>query len=125
MVLSLPPSQDEISASAITATKTGAERMAWPDAGMTPFRGEKNTNWEGGYRVPALIRWPGVDWAHDQVRLGAIEVVRGDGNRYRYAALRVCRGADQSKYCKCEFAYWILSMSGSFHVFSKSGFSGP
>ena len=34
--------------------------MSWPDGGTTPFRGEKNTNWEGGYRVPALIRWPGV-----------------------------------------------------------------
>jgi len=31
----------------------------WPDAGMTPFRGEKNTNWEGGWRVPAMVRWPG------------------------------------------------------------------
>lgn len=34
--------------------------MTWPDGGATPFRGEKNTNWEGGYRVPTLIRWPGV-----------------------------------------------------------------
>jgi arylsulfatase len=31
----------------------------WPDGAMTPFRGEKNTNWEGAYRVPAFIRWPG------------------------------------------------------------------
>jgi arylsulfatase len=31
----------------------------WPDAGMTPFRGEKNSNWEGGWRVPAMVRWPG------------------------------------------------------------------
>ena len=31
----------------------------WPDAAMTPFRGEKNTNWEGGWRVPAMVRWPG------------------------------------------------------------------
>lgn len=31
----------------------------WPDAGMTPFRSEKNTNWEGAYRVPAILRWPG------------------------------------------------------------------
>jgi arylsulfatase len=31
----------------------------WPDAAMTPFRGEKNTNWEGAMRVPAIVRWPG------------------------------------------------------------------
>src|SRR5207344_1801340 len=31
----------------------------WPDGGMTPFRSEKNTNWEGAYRVPAMVRWPG------------------------------------------------------------------
>jgi arylsulfatase A-like enzyme len=34
--------------------------MTWPDGGTTPFRGEKATNWEGGYRVPMLIRWPGT-----------------------------------------------------------------
>ena len=31
----------------------------WPDAGITPYRDEKNTNWEGAFRVPAMIRWPG------------------------------------------------------------------
>jgi len=41
-------------------TDNGAEEMSWPDGGTTPFRGEKNTNWEGGYRVPCVIRWPGV-----------------------------------------------------------------
>ncbi len=41
------------------STDNGAEVMTWPDGGTTPFRGEKNTNWEGGYRVPTLIRWPG------------------------------------------------------------------
>jgi arylsulfatase len=42
------------------STDNGAEAMSWPDGGTTVFRGEKNTNWEGGYRVPAFIRWPGV-----------------------------------------------------------------
>ncbi|HEX5271940.1 MAG TPA: arylsulfatase [Gemmataceae bacterium] len=42
------------------STDNGAETFTWPDGGTTPFRGEKNTNWEGGYRVPCLLRWPGV-----------------------------------------------------------------
>jgi arylsulfatase len=42
------------------STDNGAESMSWPDGGTTMFRGEKNTNWEGGYRVPCAIRWPGV-----------------------------------------------------------------
>ena len=44
----------------IWTTDNGAEVMSWPDGGTTPFRGEKNTNWEGGYRVPLAVRWPGV-----------------------------------------------------------------
>ena len=44
----------------IYTTDNGAEAFSWPDGGTTPFRGEKNTNWEGGYRVPAMIRWPGL-----------------------------------------------------------------
>ena len=42
------------------STDNGAETFTWPDGGTTIFRGEKNTNWEGGYRVPTVIRWPGV-----------------------------------------------------------------
>jgi arylsulfatase A-like enzyme len=42
------------------STDNGAEVCTWPDGGATPFRGEKNTNWEGGWRVPCAIRWPGV-----------------------------------------------------------------
>ncbi len=40
-------------------TDNGPHMNSWPDAAMTPFRSEKNTNWEGAYRVPAMIRWPG------------------------------------------------------------------
>ncbi len=42
------------------STDNGAEEFSWPDGGTTPFRGEKATNWEGAYRVPTAIRWPGV-----------------------------------------------------------------
>lgn len=41
------------------STDNGPHRNTWPDGGMTPFRSEKNTNWEGAFRVPLLIRWPG------------------------------------------------------------------
>jgi arylsulfatase A-like enzyme len=42
------------------STDNGAEAFTWPDGGTTQFRGEKNTQWEGGFRVPCAIRWPGV-----------------------------------------------------------------
>jgi len=42
------------------STDNGAEVMSWPDGGTTPFRGEKDTNFEGGWRVPCAIRWPGM-----------------------------------------------------------------
>jgi len=42
------------------SSDNGAEAMSWPDGGTTIFRSEKNTQWEGGYRVPCLMRWPGV-----------------------------------------------------------------
>ncbi len=42
------------------STDNGPHYNTWPDAAATPFRGEKNTNWEGGWRVPCMVRWPGV-----------------------------------------------------------------
>ena len=42
------------------STDNGAEKFTWPDGGTSPFRGEKDTNWEGSYRIPCAIRWPGV-----------------------------------------------------------------
>ena len=41
------------------STDNGPHMNTWPDAAWSPFRGEKNTNWEGGWRVPSMVRWPG------------------------------------------------------------------
>ena len=71
------------------STDNGPHMNSWPDAGMTPFRSEKNTNWEGAYRVPAMVRWPGQYQAGHGVqrhrfspRLGADLV--GGGRRTRH-----------------------------------------
>jgi len=42
------------------STDNGAEKLSWPDGGTSPFYGEKGTTWEGGFRVPCILRWPGV-----------------------------------------------------------------
>jgi arylsulfatase A-like enzyme len=43
----------------VYSTDNGPHRNSWPDGGMTPFRSEKDTNWEGAFRIPELVRWPG------------------------------------------------------------------
>jgi arylsulfatase len=54
-------------------TDNGPHMNTWPDGAMTPFRSEKNTNWEGAFRVPAMVRWPG------RIKPGSIsnEIVSG------------------------------------------------
>jgi arylsulfatase A-like enzyme len=51
----------------VFTTDNGAEVFTWPDGGMTPFRATKGTVWEGGFRVPAIVRWPG------HVKPGSVE----------------------------------------------------
>jgi arylsulfatase A-like enzyme len=48
------------------STDNGPHRNTWPDAGTTPFRSEKNTNWEGAFRIPLMVRWP------DQIPAGVV-----------------------------------------------------
>ena len=43
----------------VYSTDNGPNQFSWPDAATTPFRSEKDTNWEGAFRVPAMVRWPG------------------------------------------------------------------
>jgi arylsulfatase len=70
------------------STDNGAETFTWPDGGTTMFRGEKNTQWEGGYRVPTMIRWPGViqpgtvvnDIAAHEDMLPTLVAAAGDAN---------------------------------------------
>ena len=50
----------------IYSTDNGPHMNTWPDAAMTPFRNEKNSNWEGAFRVPAIVRWPG------QIKAGSV-----------------------------------------------------
>jgi arylsulfatase A-like enzyme len=58
----------------VYSTDNGPHLNTWPDAGMTPFRNEKNSNWEGGYRVPCVARWPG-HIAAGEVRNGIVSHV--------------------------------------------------
>lgn len=53
------------------STDNGPHYNTWPDAGTTPFRSEKNSNWEGAYRVPAFVRWPG-HWQEDVTLNGIV-----------------------------------------------------
>jgi arylsulfatase len=57
----------------VFATDNGAEKFSWPDGGTSPFRGEKGLGWEGGFRAPLAIRWPGKI-ASNQVLNGIISL---------------------------------------------------
>ncbi|MHC4320620.1 MAG: sulfatase-like hydrolase/transferase, partial [Planctomycetota bacterium] len=87
------------------SSDNGVHMNTWPDGGMTPFRSEKNTNWEGAWRVPAFVRWPGhikpgsvtnevvhhMDWmptfvamaGEPNVKERLLRGYRADGKRYK------------------------------------------
>src|SRR5262245_7859194 len=113
-------------------TDNGPHQNSWPDAGTTPFRSEKNTNWEGAFRVPCIIRWPGhiaadsicneivsgLDWLPTLLAAAGDEDVVGDlldgrdvgGTTYKlhldgYNQLPYLTG-QQKKGARTEFVYF-------------------
>ncbi len=74
------------------STDNGPHMNTWPDAGWSPFQGEKNTNWEGGWRVPAMVSWPGkiaagsvsneivhhMDWMPTFLAAAGVSDIKGD-----------------------------------------------
>jgi arylsulfatase A-like enzyme len=117
----------------IYTSDNGAEIMSWPDGGTTPFRGEKNTNWEGGYRVPLLVRWPGIikpgvevneiiaheDWlptllaaaGQPNVKEALLKGSIVAGVTYKvhldgYNLMTALRGAESKDWPRKEFMYW-------------------
>jgi len=115
----------------IYSTDNGPHYNTWPDAGTTPFQSEKNSNWEGAYRVPAFVRWPGQfpadktlngivsheDWiptllaatGDDQVKEKLLDGMEVNGNKYRthldgYNQLAYLRG-ETEKSPRKEFFY--------------------
>ena len=86
------------------STDNGPHMNSWPDGAMTPFRGEKNTNWEGAFRVPQLIRWPGQDRRgrglqrdHQPSRL-APTLLRGGRARHQGEAARRATRLDGTSF---------------------------
>ena len=91
----------------VYTTDNGPHMNSWPDGGQTPFRNEKNSNWEGAFRVPAMVRWPGHDPGRDRVerdrqRAGLVpDAARGRRRHRRQgeAAQRLARSAGKPTRC--------------------------
>ena len=73
----------------VYTTDNGPNQWSWPDAATTPFRSEKDTNWEGAFRVPAMVRWPGhikAGEVSNEIDLGSrlVPDAAGRGRRHRH-----------------------------------------
>ena len=72
------------------STDNGVHYNTWPDAAITPFRSEKNTNWEGGWRVPAFVRWPARNSRRAQCSTASSAIRTGCRRSSRPPARRTC-----------------------------------
>ena len=83
------------------STDNGPHRNSWPDGAMTPFRSEKNTNWEGAFRIPLLVRWPGKikagsDLERDRPASRLVPDLPRHGRRARHPSRRPRRATRRS-----------------------------
>ena len=89
------------------STDNGPHMNSWPDAAMTPFRNEKNSNWEGAYRVPAMFRWPG------KIKPGRLE---RDRRPSRHAADVLAIAGDTEVKDKLLKGYKVGDMTYKVHL---------
>src|SRR6201985_615891 len=92
----------------VFTTDNGAECMTWPDGGSTPYRGEKDTNWEGGWRVPCVMRWPGI------IKPG--QVVNEQGSLQDFSAPFAAAAVEPDLVEKAKKAYAIGDKTYKVHL---------
>jgi len=89
-------------------TDNGPHMNSWPDGAMTPFRGEKNTNWEGAFRVPCMIRWPG--------KIKPVSVSNEIVSGLDWLPTLLAAAGDSDVVPKCLKGYAIGSMTYKVHL---------
>lgn len=90
------------------STDNGPHRNTWPDGGMTPFRSEKNTNWEGAFRVPLLVRWPG--------RIAADTVSNEIVQHHDWLPTFLAMAGEQDIVEKCKAGYQAVGRTYKNHI---------
>jgi arylsulfatase len=92
----------------VYSTDNGPHMNSWPDAAMTPFRNEKNSNWEGAYRVPCMVRWPG------KIKSGAVS--NELASHLDWLPTLVALGGDTEVTAKLRKGYHVGDMTYKVHL---------
>ncbi|HWM82364.1 MAG TPA: arylsulfatase [Pseudolabrys sp.] len=90
------------------STDNGPHRNTWPDGGMTPFRSEKNTNWEGAFRVPLLVRWP--------AKIKAGSVCNGIVQHHDWFPTFLAMAGEPDIVEKCKAGYQAIGRTYKNHI---------